>query len=175
MHSWETLLNPKAKSTETKKSEGLRPFCHLSNYIIRSNVEWEWWTIYSIVLLVTRGGGEGGNIVLHVSTHTDSTHTYVDTSVRYFSDTSRPFSLSNILALVPSLLFCPVYSFPIFFFLAFLYSPLTHSMTPRSALFLLWVSFILPQSLLSCLLSIPESGRNQVNEENSHLATWRGN
>lgn len=57
--------------------------------------------------------------------------------------------------------------FVLFCFLAFLNSPPTYSLTPRSALFRLGVSFILPQSLLSGLLSIPESGRNQGNEENT--------
>lgn len=61
------------------------------------------------------------------------------------------------------------FSFVLFCFLAFLNSLPTYSLTPRSALFLfrLRVSFILPQSLLSGLLSIPESGRNQVNEGNT--------
>lgn len=59
------------------------------------------------------------------------------------------------------------FSFVLFCFLAFLNSFPTYSLTPRSALFRLGVSFILPQSLFSGLLSIPESGRNQVNEENT--------
>lgn len=80
-----------------------------------------------------------------------------------------------------SLVFClPLFFFPaksidpsvvllLFCFSWLSLAPPTDSLTPRSALFPLWVSFILPQSLLAGLLSISESGGNQVDEENTQL------
>lgn len=107
-------------------------------------------------------------------------HLYSDAPVHNFWNMNKLWSLPLLywgLVFLVFILFCSFSQpnpsilqfcfFVLFCFLAFLNSPPTYSLTPRSALFRLGVSFILPQSLLSGLLSIPESGRNQVNEENT--------
>lgn len=137
-------------------------FAIYQNLVIRSHVEWEGWTKYTVVLFVIKGGGEGGNIVLR-GQRVQIVHTHADTPIT-FSDTRRALSPpAPHVSLLP-LFFCPAFSLSIFLS-AFLYSPPTHSPTLRPAPFLLCVGFSLPQSLFSCLLSIPGSARNQVNEE----------
>lgn len=163
---WEERLTSKAQSR--RHSEGLCPFGNLSKLYSKEHYGKGVRNRICYGAFCAQRMWEGGNIVLYVPTYTDSTDIsgYPHYILLRHKLTFGPYQHS-----APVSFSCSFAQSTVFHFLspplAFLYSPFIYSLTPRSALFLLWVNFILPQSLLSGLQSIPESGRSQANEGNT--------